>query len=44
MNKDLDQLIHLAISLGASKAHIISSDKIVVEDQLSWVAGLVMVG
>ena len=35
MNKDLDQLIHLTISLGASKAHIISSDRIVVEDQLA---------
>ncbi|MCD6425541.1 MAG: DUF2284 domain-containing protein [Anaerolineales bacterium] len=35
MNNDLDPLIQLAVSLGASKAHIISSDKIVVEDQLA---------
>ena len=35
MNKDLDQLIHLAISLGASEAHILSSDKIIVNDQLA---------
>jgi len=31
MNKDLDQLIHLAISLSASEAYILSSDKIVVK-------------
>jgi len=35
MNNDLDPLIQLAVSLGASKAHILSSDKIVVEDQLA---------
>ncbi len=35
MNKDLDQLIHLAISLGASEAHILYSDEIVVKDQLA---------
>lgn len=35
MNKDLDQLIHLAISLGASEAYILSSDEIVVKDQLA---------
>jgi len=35
MNKDLDPLIQLAISLGASEAQILSSDNIVVEDQLA---------
>jgi len=35
MNNDLDQLIHLAISLGASEAQILSSDEIVVNDQLA---------
>ncbi len=35
MNKDLDQLIHLAISLIASEAYILSSDKIVVKNQLA---------
>jgi len=35
MNKDFDQLIQLAISLGASEATMISSDGIVVENQLA---------
>jgi predicted metal-binding protein len=35
MNKDFDRLIQLAISLGASEAHILSSDEIVVKDQLA---------
>ena len=35
MKKNLDQLIKLAISLGASEAHILSSDEIVVIDQLA---------
>ncbi len=35
MNKDIDQLIQIAISLGASEAHILSSDEIFVEDQLA---------
>lgn len=35
MKKDLDQLIKLAISLGASDARILSSDEIFVEDQLA---------
>ncbi len=35
MNKDFDQLLQLAVSLGASEAKLISSDEIVVEDQLA---------
>lgn len=35
MNKDLSPLIQLAISFGASEAQILSSDQIVVEDQLA---------
>lgn len=35
MNKDLNQLTQLAISLGASEARLISSDDIVVDDQLA---------
>jgi predicted metal-binding protein len=35
MNKDFDQLIDLAISLGASEAHILSSDELVINDQLA---------
>jgi len=35
MKKNLDQLIKLAISLGASDARILSSDVIFVEDQLA---------
>ena len=35
MNKNLDQLIHLSISLSASEAYILSSDKIVVKNQLA---------
>lgn len=35
MNKELNQLIQLAISLGASDASVIPSAKIIVEDQLA---------
>jgi len=35
MNKDLEPLIQLAISLGATETQILSSDKIIVEDQLA---------
>ena len=35
MNKDFDQLLGFAISLGASEAKLISSDSIVVVDQLA---------
>jgi len=35
MNKDLNQLTQLAISLGASEARLISSDDIVVDDRLA---------
>jgi len=35
MKKDLDQLIQLAISLGASEACTLSSDEIIVKDQLA---------
>jgi len=35
MNKDLDHILQLAISLGTSDAHLISSNSIIVEDLLA---------
>jgi predicted metal-binding protein len=35
MKKEINQLIQIALSLGASEAHIISGDEIIVVDQLA---------